>query len=143
MTCFKWAWRHHSVIVDQFDTLDEAIRASLAAAEYGTEALWHIEVIDKDGSRLVDQDSPEYEAIEAENDAAWERAFERGKNEERFVVEVRAPEKAQRDMDYRWASVAQCSDAAAAAVLSAELATTVGADRVRVRHFVGAQERRG
>jgi hypothetical protein len=50
----KWARRHHSMTVDEFDSLDEALAEAQYASDYGQEALDHIEVWAGDGSvRIV------------------------------------------------------------------------------------------
>lgn len=53
MLAIKWAWRHYVMTFDEFDTLDEAVRSALYAADYGDESLQCIEVIEDDGTRVV------------------------------------------------------------------------------------------
>jgi hypothetical protein len=57
----KWAWRHHVLGADFYDSIEDAVLASKSAEDYGDESLDCIEVIEGGVSRVLS--SEEYHAI--------------------------------------------------------------------------------
>ena len=126
MTVIKWAYRHHSLQADTFDTLDEAVASAYWGGEYGEEALECVEVINDDGTTEV-HDEKAVEALAAplrqKADEEW-----RARPTPTVILDIRAP-------NGDWAAyenfVAQ--DAAEAAASNAR--ALLGADRVRLRPY--------
>lgn len=53
MAVLKWAWRHHVLGVERFDTIEEAAASAYYAAEYGEEAFECVEVTNASGSQTM------------------------------------------------------------------------------------------
>jgi hypothetical protein len=52
----KWAWVLFQLLVEQFDSVEEAVEASMNAEDDGQESTAWIEVIDASGSRVVSEE---------------------------------------------------------------------------------------
>lgn len=52
----KWAWRYHVLEVEEYESLDSALRSAQSASDYGTEALDHIEVWENGNHRSLSAD---------------------------------------------------------------------------------------
>lgn len=67
----KWAWRHYSLYMDEFDSVETALRMAAYQSDAGNEALDCIEVWDIDGYRtLTMEDVYDYEDEQAKRRAA-------------------------------------------------------------------------
>lgn len=77
MIVLKWAWVYGSLHVEEFDSLDEAVRSAVYAAEAGDESLDYIEVIDDDGtSTRHERDSAVVRAVEEQQHEMDRAAYE-------------------------------------------------------------------
>lgn len=117
----KWAWRYGVLDVDDFDSIDEAVRSAVWASGASEESFAGIEVVYEDGRTEVVDVAEQWRKVEQEEE------------EERASY---PPTKARLDLrsqQGQWALFRTFADAADAERDAAELRDIFGADRVRVR----------
>lgn len=120
----KWAHRYGNLEVEDFDSVDEAVRAAAYASGAGEESLVGVEVVYEDGRTEQVED-------------VWDRIREVDKEHEADIAEL-PPTVAAVDLKSpggEWGAFRFFSDRADADRDAEELRETFGADRVRVRRM--------
>ncbi len=122
-TVIKWAWRHHVLGADTFDSIRDAVLAAESASDMGDESLDCIEVIENGGARRLTAE--EYDAIvgpiQAEEEARWKAL-------PKSVVALRLASPAGRD----WAFYQGFADRQKAEEEAEHWRQRLGADRVKL-----------
>lgn len=127
MAAIKWAYRHHVLGAESFDTLDQAVAAAYWAAEHGEEALECIEVINDDGTvRVYSRD--EVDALTAPLRQQQEERY-RARPPIVAVLDLCAPD------GKTWTPYENFTDMADAEVAAENARQLLGADRVELRPY--------
>lgn len=125
MTVIRWAWRHFALTADTFNTLDEAVVASLWASDAGEDSLDSIEVVDGQDRTVYDPEAVGRLTAPFEAKQREEYALQ---PEPTMIVDVRSPSG-------DWGSYASFVDEAKAMNQAERFRELLGEDRVRLRPY--------
>jgi hypothetical protein len=125
-TVIKWAWRHGSMVADEYSTLDQAVLSAVWASDSGDESLHAIEVIYVGGRSEVH----DRKACDALMRPIEDKQYEvyRSQPTPTVILDIQAPTG-------EWSAFENYVGQTEAGAAARKWSDVLGADRVHLRSY--------